>query len=158
MATFVPQNLDVPMPVHGSIHHDQLTPPPWWIAPHTMTDGPRLPSLGWTQASISLSPCLWRTQTRPSLWYRENRDSSLKIQFLHCVRSHTLWLLPHSRRRRLCSKVSLGHLVGRRDQYPATRSRLRMVRTDIRLPNRRIICIRRRGAEMKRSVLTIRSS
>ena len=35
--------------------------PPWWIAPHTMTDGPRFPSLGWTQASISLSPCLRRT-------------------------------------------------------------------------------------------------
>ena len=24
----IPQNLDIPMPVHGSIHHDQLTPPP----------------------------------------------------------------------------------------------------------------------------------
>ena len=35
--------------------------PPWWIAPHTVTDGPRFPSLGWTQASISLSPCLRRT-------------------------------------------------------------------------------------------------
>ena len=23
------------MPVHGSIHHDQLPPTPWWIAPHT---------------------------------------------------------------------------------------------------------------------------
>ena len=38
------------------------------------------------------------------------------------------------------------------------RSRLRMVRTDIRLPNWRIMCIRRRGAEMKQFVLTIRSS
>lgn len=132
--------------------------PPWWIAPHTMTDGRRFPSVSWTQASISLSPCLRRTRTRPSLWYRENRDSSLKIQCLHCLWSHTLCLLPHSRRRRLCSKVSLGHLAGRRDQYPAARSRLRMVRTDIRLRNRRIICIRRRGAEMKRFVLTIRSS
>ena len=111
--------------------------------------------LGWMQASI---PCLRRTRTRPSLWYRENRDSSLKIQCLHCLRSHTLCLLPHSRRRCLCSKVSLGHLAGHRDQYPATRSHLRMVRTDIRLPNRRIICIRRRGAEIKRFVLTIRSS
>ena len=24
----IPQDLDIPMPVHGSIHHDQLTPPP----------------------------------------------------------------------------------------------------------------------------------
>ena len=127
--------------------------PPWLIAPYTMTDGPRFPSLGWTQASFSPSPCLRRSRTRPSLWYRENRDSSLKIQCLHCLRSHTLCLLPHSRRRRLCSKVSLGHLAG--DQYPAARSRLRMVRTDIRLPNRRIICIRRRGAAMKWFVLTI---
>ena len=33
-----------------------------------------------------------------------------------------------------------------------------MVWTDIRFPNRRIICIGRRGAEMKRFILTIRSS
>ena len=79
-----------------------------------MTDGPRFLSLGWTQASISPSPCLRRTRTPPSLWYKENRDS--------------------------------------------VRSRLRMVRTDSRLPTRRIICIRRRGAEMKRFVLTIRGS
>ena len=130
--------------------------PPWWIALHTMTDGPRFQSLGWTQASISLSPCLRRTRTRPSLWYRENRDSSLKMQCLHCLRSHALCLLPHSQRRRLCSKVSLGRLAGR--QYQAARNRLRMVRTDIRLPNRRIICIRRQGAEMKRFVLSIRRS
>ena len=154
----IPQDLDVPMPVHGSIHHDQLTPPPWWIAPNTMTDGPWFPSLGWMQASISLSPCLQRTRTRPSLWYRENRDSSLKIQCLHYLRSHTLCLLPHSRWCRLSSKVSQGHLAGRRDQYPAARSLLRMVWTDIRLPNRRIICIHRRGAEMKWFILTIRSS
>ena len=123
-----------------------------------MTDGPRFPSVGWTQASLSLSPCLRRTRTRPSLWYRENRDSSLKIQCLHCLGSHILCLLPHSRRHRLCYKLSLGHLGGRRDQYQAARSRLQMVRTDIHLPNRRIICIRRRGAEMKRFVLIIRSS
>ena len=86
--------------------------PPWWIAPYTMTNGPRFPSLGWTQASISLSPCLRRTRTRPSLWYRENRDSSLKIQCLHCLRSHTLCLLPHSRRRRLCSKMSQPRVSG----------------------------------------------
>ena len=45
------------------------------------------------------------------------------------LRSHTLCLLPHSRWRRLCSKASLGHLAGRRDQYPVARSRLQMVRT-----------------------------
>ena len=56
------------------------------------------------------------------------------------------------------TKVSLGHRAGRRYQYPAARSRLRMARIDIRLPSRWIICIRRRGAEMKRFVLTIRSS
>ena len=123
-----------------------------------MTDWPRFALLGWTQASISLYPCLQCTQTRPSLWYRENRDSSLKIQCLHCLRSHTLCLLPDSRRRRLCSKVSLGHLAGAQDQYLAVRSRLQMVRTDIRLPNRGIICIHRRGAEMKWFVLTIWSN
>ena len=133
-------------------------PPPWWIGPHTMTDGPRFPSLGWTETSSSLSPCLWRTRTRPPLWYRQNRDSSLNIQYLHCLRFPTLCLLPYSWRRHLCSRLSLGHLAGRRDQYPVARSRLRMVRTDIRLLNRWIICIRRRGAEMKRFMLTIWSS
>ena len=149
----IPQDLDVPKPVHGSIHHEQITPPPmvdctpyhdWW---------PRFPLLGWTQASISLSPCLQCTWTGPSLWYRENRDSSMKIRCLHCLRSHTLCLLLHSRRRRLCSKMSLGHLAGWRDQYPVARSHFRMVRNDIHLPNWRIICICRRGAEMKRLVL-----
>ena len=128
------------------LHPPRPAPPPWWIAPNTMTDGPRSPSLGWMRASISLSPRLWRTANRPSLWFRENRDSSLKIQCFHCLRSHTQCLLPHSRRRRLCSKVSLGPLAGRRDQYLAARSRLRMVRADILLPNRWIICIRRQGA------------
>ena len=125
--------------------------PPWWIAPHTMTDGPRFPSLGCMQASISLFPCLRCTRTQSSLWYRENWDSSLRIQCLHCLRSHTLCLLPHS-------KMSLGHLAGRPDQNLVARSRLQMVRTDTRLPNRRIICIRRRGAEMKWFILTIQSS
>ena len=132
--------------------------PSWWVAPHTMTDRPQIPSSGWTQASIGLSPCLRHPRTRPSLWYRENRDSSLKIQCLHCLRSDTLCLLPHSRRRRLCSNVTLGHLAARLDQYPAARSRLRMVRTDIHLPNRRIICICRLRAEMKQFILTIWSS
>ena len=67
---------------------------PWWIAPHNMTGGPWFPSLVWMQASISLSHCLQRTQTRPSLWYRENQDSSLMIQCPHCLRSHTLCFLP----------------------------------------------------------------
>ena len=52
------------------------------------------------------SPWLRRTRARPSLWYTDNRDSPLRIQCLHCLRSHTS-------------------------------------------ANRRIICIRRRGAEMK---------
>ena len=89
--------------------------PLWWIASHTMTDGPRFPSLGWTRASLSLFPCLQRTWTQLPLWYRANQDSSMKIQCLHCLRSHTLCPFPHLQRRRLCSKVSLGHLAGRRD-------------------------------------------
>ena len=44
------------------------------------------------------------------------------------------------------------------DQYPVARSHLWIVRNDIRLPNWRIICIRRRGAEWRRFVLTILSS
>ena len=95
---------------------------------------------------------------QPSLWHRENRDSSLKMQCLHCLRSHTLCLLPHSWWCRLCSKVSLGHLAGRRDQYPVAQSCLRTVRTDIRFPNERIICIRKPRSEMKQFILTIWSS
>ena len=87
------------------------------------------------QSASPLAYSLRRTQTRPSLWYRENRDASVKIQCLHCLRSHTLCLLPRSRQCRLCSKVSLGHLAGHRDQYPVARSHLRIFRTDIRLPN-----------------------
>ena len=91
----ISQDLDVPMPVHGSIYNDQLSPPPCWIAPRTMTDGLRFPSLGWAQVS---TPCLRHTWTSPSLRYRQNQDSSLKIQCLHCLRSSTLCLLPLSLR------------------------------------------------------------
>ena len=114
----IPQDLDVPMPVLGSIHHDQLTPPPmvdctpyhdWWATISGLDAGINQP----------LPLC---TRTRPSLWYRENRDSSLKMQCLHCLRSHTLCLTPtHGG---VASKGSLGHLGGCRDQYPVTRSRL----------------------------------
>ena len=51
-----------------------------------------------------------------------DRVDSLTIQCLHCLRSHTMCLLPHSRWRRLCSKVTLGHLAGRRDQHPPPKS------------------------------------
>ena len=47
------------------------------------------------------------------------------------------------------TEVSLGHLEGRRDQNPAARSHTSHVQT------RRIICILRRGAEMKRFILAI---
>ena len=60
-------------------------------------------------------------------------------------------------RRRLCSKVSVGHLAGHRDQYSVASSRLQMFRTDIRLPNWLIVGNCRQGAEMKWFVLTIRS-
>ena len=95
MANLIPQDLDycclsmAPSTMTGSLL------PPWWIAPHTMTDGTRFPSLGWTQASINSSLCLRHTRTWPSLWNTENRDSSLKIQCLHCLRSHNLCLLPN---------------------------------------------------------------
>ena len=114
-------------------------------------------SLGWTQASISLSICPRRT--RPKRHYGIGRTGTHHWRYsVSIVRGHTLCLLHLSWQHRLCSKVSLGQLVRRRDQYPAARSCLRMVRTDIRLPNRRIICIRRWGAEMKGFVLTILSS
>ena len=101
----IPQDLDVPMPVHGSIHHDQLTPPPmvdctpyhYWLATISII---RL------DAGINQPLPLPKAHSDPSLWYRENQDPSLKIQCLHCLRAHTLCLLPHSRRRRLCFKVS----------------------------------------------------
>ena len=137
----IPQDLYVPMPVHGSIHH-QLTPPP--MVDCTPYHDAKISIIRLDAGINQPLPLPMAHPDRPSLWYRENRDSSL-IQCLHCLRSHTP-LLPHSRRRRLCSNVSLAHLAGRRDQYPV-RSRLRMVGTDIRLPNRWIICICRRGAE-----------
>ena len=40
--------------------------PSWWV-PHTMIQGPWLPSMGWMHTSIRPSPCLRRTQARPSL-------------------------------------------------------------------------------------------
>ena len=49
---------DVALAVEGSIKHHSSLLPPWWITPHTMTEGPRLLSVSWMHASIGLSPCL----------------------------------------------------------------------------------------------------
>ena len=73
----IPQDLDVPMPAHGCIHHDQLTPPPCWIAPHTMTDGPRFLSLGWTQPSISLFPLAYSAPEAVSEWFELTSASQI---------------------------------------------------------------------------------
>ena len=132
-----------PRPVHSSPHGGLH--PISWLTGHNFHHF-RL------EAGINQPLPLRRTLTWPSLWYREPWDSSLKIQCLHCLRSHTPCLLTHSRRRRLCSKVSLGHLAGRRNQYMVARSCLWMSGC---LPNWRIICICIRGAEMKRFGLTI---
>ena len=147
------------MPVHGSIHHDQLTPP-------RMTECS--PYHEW-RATISISRLdaginqpLPLPTAHPEVdrhWGTGRTGTHNWRYSVHCLRSSvspppltgTSPVL-HT------TKVSLGHRAGRRYQYPAARSRLRMVRTDICLPNRWIICIRRQGAEMKRFVLTIRSS
>ena len=81
----IPQDLDVPMPVHGSIHHDQLTPFPIVDCTPYHDWRAKISIIRLDTASISLSPCLRRTRTWPSLWYKENLDSSLKIQCLHCL-------------------------------------------------------------------------
>ena len=108
-------NLDVPMPVHGSIHHDQPTPPPM-VDCALCDDWRAMISIIRLDAGIDQPlPSPTAHLDRPLLWYMENRDSSMKIQCLHCLRSHTLCLLPNSRWRRLCSKVSLGHLAGYRN-------------------------------------------
>ena len=96
--------------------------PPWCIATQTTTEGPWFPWVGWNQASISLSHCLRGTRALPSLWYGENRDSLMMMQCLQWRRSQTWCLWPHSRKHRLCTKVSLGHLACRRDRQPSARS------------------------------------
>ena len=154
----IPQDLDVPMPVHGSIHHDQLTPPHGGLHPIPWLTGPDFHHLAGRRHQ-SASPLAYGTPG-PDRHCGVGRTGTHHWRYsVSIVWGPTLCASsPHSRRRHMCSKVSTEHLAGRRDQYPAARSRLRMVRTGTRLPNRRIICIRRRGAKMKRFVLTIRSS
>ena len=65
-------------------------------------------------------------------------------------RSQTRCLRPHSRRRRLCTKVCLGHLARRRDRYPAARSRFITFQAVMRLPN---TSNHPRGSEMKRFII-----
>ena len=58
---------------------------------------------------------------------------------------------------RRCSFVSLGHLAGLREGYPAFRTRWLMVRTEIRRPIRRLNSTLNRGLEWNRSWCTILS-
>ena len=80
------------------------------FAPQTITDRSQFPWVAWMKASFSVPPSLWHTRALPSLWCRENLDSSLKMQCLQWRRSQTRCICPHSRRCRLFTKVSLGHL------------------------------------------------
>ena len=114
----ITQKPDVLLAVDGSIQHHQFIFLLCRMASHIMTEGPRLPSVGWMHAFISLPPCLRRTRARPSLRNRVKRESSQKtqcFQCLQCPRSHLQCVLPHTRQRRLSSKVNLGHLAGRLD-------------------------------------------
>ena len=91
-------------PVHSS-HHDGCHLMPW-LRSHGFH-----PWVGCTH--LSVSPHYLRcTRPRPSLWNSVKRDLSMKTQGLQCPRSHFLCVLPHTRRRRLWSKVNVGHLAG----------------------------------------------
>ena len=111
----ISQDLDVTIPVHVSIHHDQLTPPPTEDC---------TPYHDW-QATISIirldtginqpfplpmahpDPTVTVVEGGPGLITEDTVSSFSKVP--HSVPP------PHSRRRRLCSKVRLGHLAGCRD-------------------------------------------
>ena len=62
----------------------------WWMVPHTMTEGERLPFMGWKYVPLSLSfACAhMSTTTIPSLW-----NSITEDRVLQCLRSHRL---PHT--------------------------------------------------------------
>ena len=96
-----------------------------------------------------------RTRKLPSLWYRENLDTWLKMLGLQWRKSQIRCLWCDSWRRRLFTKVSLEQLAGRRDRCPADRSRFVTAWAVMCLSECRIICIFRRGAELKQLFLTI---
>ena len=56
-----------------------------------------------------------------------------------------------------CTKVSLGQLAGSWNQHPTAKGRFITVLAVMCLLKRRIICIFRRGAEMKRFIPTMQS-
>ena len=105
------------MPVHRSTQDDQLLPP-WWIAPRPSLMG---------RDRHEMAGCRHRSASRPARGAPE--------PYHHCGvgRTWTHWrcsfssdqsswlgaLWPHTRRRRLCTKVTLRHLAGRRYQHPA---------------------------------------
>ena len=95
----------VDLVVEGSTQYHQLTPPNM-VCEHTIPEGPCLPSIGWMDIFVSLSPCPRRTWARPSLWKSVKGNLSLKIQCLQCLRTHLLCVLSHSRRRRLTQSGS----------------------------------------------------
>ena len=95
--------------------------PPKWNSPHIIMDGTTLPSVCYTQASIYLSPSRLRTRIRPSLRYSLKQDSSEKTQYFHWWRSQSCCHRACCWQRRRCWPVSLGHLAGLREGYPAVK-------------------------------------
>ena len=106
--------------------------------------------------SIGLSPRLWCARARPSSWNSVEGDSWLKSQCILCLRSHLLWVLPHTAAYPLWSKVNLGHLGTRLNREPTTISLFTIIWTDNLYWNWRIVSTRRREADMKQLSLCIR--
>ena len=144
----LPEPPSVNLPVHGGLNNDWHALAAEVKAPHTMMDCITLTSVCCcTQASIYLSPSRLRTRIRPSLRYSLKRDSSEKTQCLQWRRSQSRCRRAHCRRRRRCSLVSLRHLAGMWEGYPAIKSRRLMVWAEIRRPVRRLNSTLKRGLE-----------
>ena len=107
---------DLALATEGFFQHHHFTPPTTENGTHNMTEGPPLPSVGWMHASISVSPCLWCTWARSSLWNNVKWNSSLSTQCIQYLGSKLLCVLPHTRWCRLKLKGNLGNLAGHLDR------------------------------------------
>ena len=144
----IPQNLDVVMPIHHPIQNNQVAPSAMidWAPEHDW-----FPWFGWMQSLINLSDCLRCTQALPSLWYRENLNSSLKMQCLQWRKSQNAPLAPFTMTSPMHQSQSWTF-----DRTPELiSSSQESVRAIMCLPKSHIICILTWGAEMKRFILTI---
>ena len=128
------------------------------IPAHIMTLPPLYAVVGWTEGSKCLSPLRRHTRIRPSIFCRQNLDSSKNRTCYHCCRFHLSCRAHSWRLRALWRWESWGFLAGFLELNPYARTLFLIVCTEMPPapgPRCRLNILYRLGPSTKRRLATV---